>query len=200
MGRPEREGEEYEFMRNAKACLAAAVLFAVLAAPGLAQVSIFLGAFGGTSTQSPSAENVQFDTDTSFVYGLRAGLRVLWFGVELDYFQAAHNILIGGNTLLDWNDKINDYSYIGVNGKLYFTVLMLRPFITVGYGYYTADIHDIDTDNDGAFNVGAGLEVKLNRRFSLTAEGRWQKIAVSIQDIELRLGDFTLWAGLQFHF
>jgi opacity protein-like surface antigen len=163
-------------------------------------VGFYLGAFGGTSAQSPSAENVQFDTDTTFVYGLRAGVRILMVGVELNYFRAAHNIQVGGGTLINWDQKVNDYSYIGVNGKLYFPILMLQPFLTAGYGYYTADIHAIDKDNDGGFNFGAGLDLRLGRRFSLTAEGRWHKVRVSIQNVLLDLGDFTLWGGFQFHF
>ncbi len=187
-------------MRTTKIVAVAAVLAAVLAGPAYSQVGIYLGAFGGTSAQSPSAENVQFDTDTTFVYGLRAGVRILMVGVELNYFRAAHNIQVGGGTLINWDQKVNDYSYIGVNGKLYFPLLMLQPFITAGYGYYTADIHAIDKDNDGGFNFGAGLDLKLGRRFSLTAEGRWHKVSVSIQNVLLDLGDFTLWGGFQFHF
>ncbi|MDD8025923.1 MAG: outer membrane beta-barrel protein [Acidobacteriota bacterium] len=187
-------------MRHAKTFLVAAGLLAALALPGFSQVGIYVGAFGGTSTQYPSAENVEFNADTTFVYGLRAGLKVLMVAVELNYFQAAHNILVGGGALLDWDQRVNNYSYIGLNGKIYFTIFMLKPFITAGYGYYTADIHNIETEKDGGINVGAGLDVKLGHRFSLTAEGRWQKVAMSIQNIQLSLGDFTLWAGLQFHF
>jgi hypothetical protein len=187
-------------MKWTKVVPAAAALAAVLAVPAFSQVGIYLGAFGGTSAQSPSAENVQFDTDTTFVYGLRAGVRVLMLGVELNYFRAAHNIQIGSGTLINWDQKINDYSYIGVNGKLYFPLLILQPFLTAGYGYYTADIHNIDKDNDGGFNFGAGLDLKLGRRFSLTAEGRWHKVSLSIQNVSLDLGDFTLWGGFQFHF
>lgn len=187
-------------MRHVKIVLAAAVLLAVLSVPAFSQIGIYLGAFGGTSVQTPSALSFEFDTDTTFVFGLRAGLRILMFGIELNYFQAAHNILVGGAGLADWDQKVNDYSYVGVNGKVYFPILMLQPFLTAGYGYYTADIRAIDKDNDGGLNIGAGLDLRLGKRFSLTAEGRWQKIVVSIQDIELSLGDWTFWAGFQVHF
>jgi opacity protein-like surface antigen len=186
-------------MRHVKLALAAAALLAVLSVPAFSQIGITLGAFGGTSVQTPSALSFEFDTDTTFVYGLRAGLRILMFGVELNYFQAAHNILVGGAGLADWDEKINDYSYVGINGKVYFPILMLQPFVTAGYGYYTADIQNIDKDNDGGLNIGAGLDLRLGKRFSLTAEGRWQKIVVSIQDIQLSLGDWTFWAGFQIH-
>jgi opacity protein-like surface antigen len=122
-------------------------------------------------------------------------------GVELNYFRASHNIIWNGGTIIpSWDQAVNHYSYIGVNGKLYFPLLFLQPFVTLGYGYYTADIHNIDKANEGGFNFGAGLDLRLGRRFSLTAEGRWHKVSVSIQNIDLDLGDFTLWGGLQFHF
>jgi opacity protein-like surface antigen len=185
-------------MRKGLAFLAVTALLAV---PAFSQVGIYLGAFGGTSAQSPSTLTTQFDTDTTFVYGLRAGVRILMIGVELNYFRASHNILLGGGTIIpDWDEAVNDYSYIGVNGKLFFPLLILQPFVTLGYGYYTADIHNIDRDNDGGFNFGGGLDLRLGSRFSLTAEARWHKVAVSIQNIDLDLGDFTLWGGFQIHF
>lgn len=178
----------------------AVFLFIALAGNGFSQVGIYFGAFGGTSAQSPSADNITFDTDTTFVYGLRAGVRILMLGLELNYFRAAHNILIGSGTLINWDGQVNDYSYIGVNAKLFFPLFILLPYLTAGYGYYTADIHDIDKDNDGGFNFGAGLEIKLGRRFGLSAEGRYHKVNVNIQTIHLGLGDFTLSGGFNFYF
>jgi len=182
---------------------AAALILLAAAAPAYSQ-SIFLGAFGGYSAQTPEFQNVQFTTDTTFVYGLRAGLRLLTFSVELMYFQAAHNINVGGGTLIDWNGKINDYSYIGVNAKLYFPLLFLNPYITAGYGYYAVDIQSIDKAHNGGLNVGAGLELKLGSKVGLTAEGRWHNVSVSLVTnlipISLSVGDFTLCGGINFYF
>lgn len=180
------------------AALASAAVLGT-AVNGYSQVGLYMGAFGGTSSQTPSAETFTFDTDTTFVYGLRAGVRVLMLGVEVAYFQAAHNIDMSSG-LPSWDGKVNDYSYIGINGKLYFSLLVVHPYLTLGYGYYTADIHNIDKDNDGGFNFGAGLEFKLGGKFGLSAEARWHKVHVDIQNIDLGLGDFTLTAGFNFYF
>ncbi len=171
----------------------------VLAVPVLSQ-SIYLGAYAGMSSQTPQFQNIQFTTDTTFVYGVRFGVRLLTFALEATYFQAAHNILVGGGSLIDWNNKVNDYSYIGADAKLFFPLLFLQPYITAGYGYYTADIQTIDKAHNGGFNFGAGLEIKLGSKIGLSAEGRWHNVNIDIAQISLSLGDFTLCGGFNFYF
>jgi hypothetical protein len=184
--------------RFAAPILALAVL-AGLASPAASQ-SIYLGAYGGTSAQTPDFQNVQFTTDTTFVYGVRVGIRLLTFALEATYFQAAHNILVGSGSLVAWDQKVNDYSYLGVNAKLFFPLLFIQPYITAGYGSYTADIQALTSGRDGGFNFGAGVELKLGSKFGLSAEGRWHNVHVDIADISLGLGDFTLCGGFNFYF
>jgi hypothetical protein len=186
-------------MRRFAAPVLALAVLAGFAGPASAQ-SIYLGAYAGMSSQTPGFQSVQFTTDTTFVYGLRIGFRLLTFALEATYFQAAHNIVVGGGSLLDWNGKINDYSYIGANAKLFFPLLFLQPYITAGYGYYTADIQNIDKAQAGGFNFGAGLELKFGSKFGLSAEGRWHNVRVDISNIALSLGDFTLCGGFNFYF
>ena len=176
-----------------------AALVLVFALPGFSQVGVYVGGLAGVSAQSPSVENVEFTTDTTFLYGVRAGIRVLMLGLEVSYFQAAHNIQVGGGSLIDWSGKVNDYSYLGVNAKLMAKLLFLMPYFTLGYGYYTVDIQSIDRDRDGGFNVGVGLEIKMGR-FGLTAEGKYHHVTVDVQNIHLGLGDFTFCGGLNFYF
>ena len=184
--------------RMAVPILTLAVL-AGLAAPAASQ-SIYIGAYGGTSAQTPQFQNVQFTTDTTFVYGVRVGFRLLTFAVEGTYFQAAHNIIVGGGSLIDLNNKVNDYSFLGVNAKLFFPLLFLQPYITAGYGYYTASIDTLDPARDAGFNFGAGLELKLGSKFGITAEGRWHNVHVDVLAISLGLGDFTLCGGFNYYF
>jgi hypothetical protein len=186
-----------------KRCFAAFAVVMILglaaARPAFSQ-SIYLGAYGGFSSQTPQFQNIQFSTDTTFVYGVRAGVRLLTFALELTYFQAAHNIVVGGGSLIDWNGKVNDYSYLGANAKLFFPLLFIQPYITAGYGYYTTDIQTIDKARDGGFNFGAGIELKFGSKFGLSAEGRWHNVNVSFQDIAFSVGDFTLCGGFNFYF
>jgi len=186
-------------MKRFTAPILALAILAGFAAPASSQ-SIYMGVYAGISSQTPEFQNIQFTTDTTFVYGVRVGFRLLMFALEATYFEAAHNIVVGGGSLVDWNGKINNYSYLGANAKLFFPLLFIQPYITAGYGYYTADIQNIDKANDGGFNFGAGLELKFGSKFGLTAEGRWHNVQVDISNVSLSLGDFTLCGGFNFYF
>jgi opacity protein-like surface antigen len=174
------------------------VLFGALVVPGRAL--IYIGAQAGWSAQKPSLSNIEFSTNTSFLYGLRAGLRFMGMAVELNYFQAAHNMEPKDFLQLRWKDREVDYNYIGVNGKIYFPIPVVQPYLTAGYGYYTADIHDIDKDKNGGFNFGLGAELMLGKRFSLTAEGKYHHVKLVIDNLDLTLGDFTLTGGFNINF
>jgi len=187
-------------MKKAILPVLALVFLTGLASNAYPQAGIYFGAYGGTSAQTPSFEDVTFDTNTTFLYGLRAGIRFMMFGAELSYFTAGHNIEMQDYFLFNWDGLENDYSYIGLSFKMFFPVAILYPYITAGYGYYTADIHNIDKDNDGGYNLGAGLEIMLGRKFSILAEGKYHHVKVDISDFRLGLGNFTLTAGLNIYF
>jgi opacity protein-like surface antigen len=171
-----------------------------LASNAYSQAGIYFGGYGGYSAQTPSFNDVQFDTNTTFLYGLRAGVRFMMFGAELSYFTAGHNIEMQDYFLFNWDGLENDYSFIGLNLKMFFPLAILYPYITAGYGYYTANIHNIDKANDGGYNLGAGLEIMLGRKFSILAEGKYHHVKVDISDFRLELGNFTLTAGLNIYF
>ena len=52
----------------------------------------FVGIQGGWSQQNIDIGDIEFDRDTAFLYGARAGIRILTFVVEGNFYQAAHNI------------------------------------------------------------------------------------------------------------
>jgi len=183
--------------------ICAVVIFLVLfltAVNAFSQIGPYIGGFAGYSAQKPSFENVEFTTDTTFLYGFRGGIRFLMLALELNYFKAIHNIEMGDFLTFDWNGKIIDYSYIGLNLKYIFSLAIFHPFLTVGYGYYTADIENIDKDKEGGANFGAGLEISLGKRISISAEGKYHHVVVEIQNIRLGLGNFTICGGLNIHF
>jgi opacity protein-like surface antigen len=171
-----------------------------LASKSWAQAGIYLGAYGGVDTQKPTLTGIDFNSDTSFIYGLRAGVRFLMLALELNYFQAAHNLSLNGDLLASWNNRQVDYSFIGLNLKYIFSVLMLHPYLTAGYGYYTADIQAIDKKRDGGYNLGLGLEIQLGKKFALLVEGKYNHVTLDIQERNLGLGDFTLVGGFIFTF
>jgi len=179
------------------------VIFLVLflpAANAFAQIGIYIGGFAGYSAQKPSFENVQFSTDTTFLYGLRGGIRFLMLALEVSYFRAMHNIAMTDFLTIHWDGRVNDYSYIGLNLKYVFSLAIFHPYLTAGYGYYTVDIENIAKDKEGGINVGAGLEISLGKRISILAEGKYHHVMVDIQKINLGLGNFTVCGGLNIYF
>ena len=174
----------------------------LLAAPAAAsaQAGIYLGFQGGLSLQKPSLEGVDFGTDTTFICGLKAGVQLLMFVVEFQYFQGAHNISLAEMATLDWDGRSVDYSHVGLNVKYLFPLVMVHPYLSLGYGNYTVDINAIDKDRQAGFNLGGGVEVMLGKKFGITAEGRYHLVKFDIADRDMKVGDFTLTAALHFYF
>ena len=187
-------------MRKLAIVAFALILFLFSSSAVFSQGLLYFGLQAGFSAQKPSLEGVEFNTDTKFLYGLRAGVRFLMVALEANYFQAAHNLELNDFFLLHWQGRQVDYSYVGLNLKYIFSLLMVHPYLTFGYGYYTADIHEIDKDSDGGFNFGAGLEFMLGKKFSFLAEGRYHHTRLDIQKRDLGLGDFTFCGGFNIYF
>lgn len=176
------------------------LILGVLGPEARAQGGLFVGLHGGWSAQKPSLRDVSFNTDTTFVYGLRAGVKFMMIALEVNYLQAAHNLDVREGLTFGWAEREVDYTYLGLNLKYYFPVLFVHPYVSAGYGNYTADIENVDKDTDKGFNVGLGVELHLGGKFSLLAEGRYHRVKVDIQDRELTLGDFTLNGGINIYF
>ncbi len=172
----------------------------VLVTHNFARGGIYVGLLGGFSAQKPSLKDVDFNTDTTYLYGLRAGVRFMMVGVELNYFQAAHNLELDDIVGFDWGGRDIDYNYIGLNIKYFFPLMVLHPYITAGYGYYKADIKDVGDDQKRGYNLGVGVELMLGQKFSLLAEGKYNIVNLDIDKRELKLGDFTISGGFNVHF
>ena len=169
------------------------------ASEGFGRTGFYLGIQGGYSAQKPGLKDVEFNTDTSFVYGLRAGIRVLMIGVEASCFQAAHNLDPADILSLDWGERQINYNFLGLNFKYFFPLVFLDPYITAGFGYYSADVHDKGEDKNGGYNAGLGVEVNLGR-LALVAEGKYHHVNLDIDEKDLKLGNFTFVGGLSFYF
>jgi opacity protein-like surface antigen len=172
----------------------------VFAVNASAQGGFYLGIQGGWSAQKPSLKDIDFSTNTTFLYGVRGGIKFMMIALEANYFQAAHNLEVSELLTFDWADREIDYNYLGVNIKYFFPLFLVQPFITAGYGYYTADIKGIGDDKNAGFNIGVGMELHLGDKFSLLAEGKYHRVKVDIDERELTLGDFTLCGGLNIYF
>jgi len=166
----------------------------------IAKGGFYLGVLAGYSAQKPSLKDVEFGRDSTFLLGARAGIKVMMIAVEACYFQAAHNLELKEFATLDWGDRQVDYNFVGLNLKYFFPMAVLHPYITLGYGIYTADIKTIDKDSDKGINFGLGLELQLGSKFSFLAEGKYHHVKLDIDEKDLKLGDFTVCGGLNIYF
>jgi opacity protein-like surface antigen len=165
-----------------------------------AKSGFFIGLQGGWSMQKPSLEEVKFDSDSSFLYGARIGFKFMMFAVEANYFQAAHNLVVKELVAFDWDGVEVDYNYLGVNLRVYIPLVLVHPYFTVGYGSYSANLKDIAKDSNRGVNLGLGVELQLGDKFSLMAEGKYHNVKVDIDDVELKLKNYTLSGGFNIYF
>ena len=159
----------------------------------------FIGIQGGWSQQSIDIRDVEFDKNTAFLYGARVGIRILTFVVEGNFYQAAHNIE-ASNIVNLWDTRKINTNYLGVNVRLFLPFPIVNPYLTLGYGTYTADIKDIGKDKRGGWNAGLGLEAFLGKKLSLLGEARYNTGNFEIETEEINIKNFTFHFGINFYF
>lgn len=166
-----------------------------------AQSGLYLALDGGMSSQKLSLPDLDFDRDSTFVYGFRAGFKFLFLAVEGQYFQASHNLTVKDFPDIGWDERKVRYNYLGLNGKLFLPIPIIAPYLMFGYGYYTANIKDIDKDRDTGWNLGVGVQLKLHKHFAVSGEARYHPSTnYSIDKEDVKISSYTLTAGLNFHF
>jgi opacity protein-like surface antigen len=177
----------------------AAMILLLSISTGYAQSGFFLGLQGGYSAQKPQLSSFEFNTDTTYLYGVRAGVKVWAIALEVNFFQAAHNIALVELDQHEWDGRQVDYNFIGGNLKYFFPLAFFHPYITIGYGYYTANINQIDKDTDSGYNFGLGFELHLGKKFSLLVEGKYHRVKLYIDELDLKIGDFTASGGFNIY-
>jgi len=161
---------------------------------------LYAGGYIGYSAQKPDFSNVTLNTDTTFLYGLHVGIKLWMLAAELNFFKAAHNIDVSDIWHPGFDQATLDYTYLGLNIRYMFTLFFLRPYLTAGYGYYTADIHNIDKDKEGGYNAGVGVEIKLGKKITVLVEGKYHHVTLDIEHVNFSLGNFTLCGGVNYYF
>ena len=160
---------------------------------------LFVGLQGGWSQQNINIRDIEFDRDTTFLYGARVGLRILTVVVEGNFYQAAHDIKASDVGHL-WDSRKINYNYLGLNVRLFLPLPLVNPYLTLGYGTYTADIKDIGKDKSGGLNAGLGVEVFLGDKLSLLGEARYNHGKFNIEAEEIKIKDFTFHVGINISF
>ena len=176
------------------------VFCAVLVSSAAAKSGFFIGFQGGWSLQKPSLEGVKFDSNSSFLYGARVGVKFMMFAIEANYFQAAHNLVAKELMAFNWDGVDVDYNYLGINARVYIPLIVVHPYFTVGYGSYSADLKSIVKDTNRRINLGLGVELFLGDKLSLMAEGKYHIVKVDIDDSEMELKNYTLSGGFNLYF
>jgi hypothetical protein len=165
-----------------------------------AQTGIYIGPHLGISIPKFTLEGIELNTETTFLYGVRAGLRVAMVGLEVDYFQAAHNLDLEQIAPFGWNEREVDYNYLGLNLRWFFPLVFIHPYLTVGYGYYTTNISEIDKDTVRKLNAGVGVEIHIGKKFSLLAQGKYQNLDFDLDNLDFGFQDFTFSGGFNLYF
>jgi len=163
-----------------------------------AQAGFYIGARGGLSRQDVREAEIEFNQDSAFLYGGQIGFKLLSFAVEGVFYRAGHNLLTADSRFLKPSQNM-DYYYLGVNGKLGIPLVIVFPYITVGYGTYAVNLDDIGDDSKTAFNVGAGAELTLGK-IGLFAELRYTDFSLEIGSQEWDFGGLDIQAGINIHF
>ncbi len=180
--------------------VAAAVLLAAAVPPARAQ--FYIGVRGGLSNQNVTRKDglpeIKFDKDSAFLYGGQIGFRLSVLAVEGEYYRADHALLSSDSSIPATGVGM-DYSYLGVNVKLGIPLVIVYPYVTVGYGQYSADLSGIGEDSDTAFNAGAGVEVKLGM-VGLFGELRYKDFSFELDNLNWDFKGAELHFGLNIHF
>jgi hypothetical protein len=136
---------------------------------------------------------IRFEGNSAFQWGAKAGIKLLMFAIEGNYLSSSHSL----NPAL-WGDKGLSISYLGINGKIFFPILVVQPYATAGYGYYTVGKEGGEKDSNGAYNFGGGIEVVLGK-IHLFGETRYHRVTVQISRSDLVAKGWGLTFGANFH-
>jgi opacity protein-like surface antigen len=184
-------------MKKYAVLLLALIIFLGFGGKAYGSKIFFIGLQGGWSSQKLDFKGLEFNRDTSFLYGLRVGARILFFTIEGQYFQAAHNISVADFAL---DERQINYNHLGLSLRLFLPFPLVNPYLTIGYGRYSADIKGLGDDSNAGYNVGLGLELHLGGTFSILGEGKYNHVGLEIEDDDLSVNDFTFHFGMNFYF
>jgi len=178
----------------------AVLLLAIAQAP--ARAGFYVGIRGGLSNQNVSFESkYHFNKDSAVLYGAQVGFKFLALAVQGEFYRADHSDLKPDDFVTVDGYRM-DYYYLGANAKLGIPLVILYPYLTVGYGKYSADINSLlegkKSNSDWSFNVGAGAELTLGK-VGLFAEVRYTDFSMDIHNLNWDFGGVDLHFGLNLH-
>jgi opacity protein-like surface antigen len=180
--------------------IVAAAILAASAVPARAQ--FYIGLRAGLANQDVTRKGglgeINFDKDSAFLYGGQIGFKFSALAIEGEFYRSDLNLLSGDSSIPTSGVDMG-YYYLGVNGKLGIPLVVVYPYITVGYGTYSADLEGIGKGSDTAWNAGAGVQLNLGS-LSLFGELRYTDFSVVLDELDWDFGGLELHFGLNIHF
>ncbi len=166
-------------------------------APAPAGAQFYFGGRGGLSNHDVQSGQIKFNKNSAFLYGAQVGVKFLGLAVEGQFYRADHNLLAEIDTPGEIGQKM-DYFYLGISGKLGIPLVIVFPYVTVGYGSYSVNLDGLDKKSDRAFSAGAGVEITLGK-IGIFGEFRYSDFNLEIDDISWDFGGWDLHFGLNIH-
>ena len=165
-------------MKRAPLAFAALFLFLVAAgASGQGAPGLHWGLFGGGTFPQGDAEDA-FDTGWHGGGLLVFNIPVIPLGLRLD---AAYHKLDPLDSVLSPGDA--EVLAATANLTVGFRLLVLKPYVVGGVGYYRLDFSDESfpsafsgTDNETGWNAGAGVSISL-RKIDIFVEARYHSVS-----------------------
>jgi opacity protein-like surface antigen len=186
--------------------IAALVLVLVLVLPtaaGAAEQEMTLGVRFGLAIDDSTFGGLPFEItpNAGSTYGLRLGFRQGHLGVEVGYAYV-------GRTLTPVAEAPSEVVETAFHmGSLSFNVIYyplpsatLQPYLTGGYGFYRLNFEAYGEDSNSGFNAGAGLNLLVLRRLSLSLEGRYHWVDFAVEGQTLDVKNWMATLGLNYHF
>jgi len=180
--------------------IAAAVILGASAVP--AQAQFYIGVRGGLANQNASQSgglvDIEFDKDSAFLYGGQIGFKFSLLAIEGVFYKSDHNLLSGDSSIPSDGVEMDTY-FLGVNGKLGIPLVIVYPYVTVGYGTHSVDLAGFGKDSDAAWNAGAGVQLKLGK-VGLFGELRYTNFTFELDNLDWDFGGLELHFGLNILF
>lgn len=190
--------------RGTIAGTAALALILVLAtAAGAAEQELTFGVRFGLAIDDSNFGGLPFEIKEGVgaTYGLRLGIRQDHIGVEVGFAHIGRTLTPVAEAppeIVETAFSLNSLSF----NVIYYPLpsATLQPYLTGGYAYYRLNFEAYGEDSNSGFNAGAGLNLLLLRRLSLSLEGRYHWVDLSVEGQPFDAQNWIVTLGLNYHF
>jgi len=171
--------------------------------PGVPGADLSIGIKFGRSSQNTKLQDFgyAFTNDSGTTYGFRMRAKSGMFGLEVGYFYASQAVTPAGAPLpLVRIDRLK-LSSVSFNLLCYvLPILPIKPYLSVGYGTYRLELDPYAKDSNDGFNLGGGVDLRILKSVSLSAEGKYHWVNFNLNGIKFDVSAWTWNIGVDYHF